>query len=390
MAAPLTVGIPFVYQERWVGGLYYTGNVVSALALVEPSRRPRLLVIGDDRRGYDYLKAETGHPDLAYAAPGQIRRRSWRGLNPFRPAPSASDIAIDALLLDAPPGFEARSVRWIPDFQEERFPAFFSSKELKARRRRNARWLARHRHVMVSSEDVRGDLERYWGRYKNRVHVVPFATFIDEERARADAPALREKYRLPARYFICNNQLWRHKNHTLILRALARLRDEPELPPVAMTGAEHDYRDRGYAPSVRALAEELGVSERIRFLGMLPRDDQLGLTAGAIAVIQPSLCEGWSTVVEDAKALGRHVLASDIAVHREQLDRNADFFATNDDERLAALIRGYAKSDPAVQPLDYATHRLRFAERLVEMLTEVEADFRERRVARLLISAADS
>ncbi len=137
---------------------------------------------------------------------------------------------------------------------------------------------------------------------------------------------------------------------------------------------------------MRRLAAELGVEDRTRFLGFIPRPDQLGLMAGAVAVIQPSLCEGWSTTVEDAKALGRQVLASDIAVHREQLDRNADFFAGGDAAALAMLLRRYAPADPQVTPVDYDQARRRFAEDLLRMCREVVADLRRRRADRLVIS----
>ena len=46
----------------------------------------------------------------------------------------------------------------------------------------------------------------------------------------------------------------------------------------------------------------------------------------AEAVIQPSLFEGWSTVVEDAKAMNQYVIASNIDVHIEQLQKNYSFF----------------------------------------------------------------
>ena len=39
--------------------------------------------------------------------------------------------------------------------------------------------------------------------------------------------------------------------------------------------------------------------------------------------MQPSLCEGWGTVLEDAKVLDKAVLLSDIPVHREQKNENA-------------------------------------------------------------------
>ena len=38
----------------------------------------------------------------------------------------------------------------------------------------------------------------------------------------------------------------------------------------------------------------------------------------SVAVLQPSLFEGWSTTVEEAKSIGKTILLSDIPVHREQ------------------------------------------------------------------------
>jgi glycosyltransferase involved in cell wall biosynthesis len=61
----------------------------------------------------------------------------------------------------------------------------------------------------------------------------------------------------------------------------------------------------------------------------------LTLMKNAQAVIQPSLFEGWSTVVEDAKALYQTLIVSDIAVHQEQLEQKAYYFPPNDYVTLA-------------------------------------------------------
>ena len=62
----------------------------------------------------------------------------------------------------------------------------------------------------------------------------------------------------------------------------------------------------------------------------------------ASVVIQPSLFEGWSTVVEDAKAVGRPIIATDLPVHREQLEGYdpAWLFRPSAAEELAALLEG--------------------------------------------------
>ena len=386
-ARALTIGLRYTHKDAWTGGVYYVRNLIKAFGLLPETDRPRLIVVGGDRAALEELKAATGYPGLERLSRTRIevapaQRRFW----PFsKPDPREE---IDLLLMGSPPGLEFRAVQWVPDFQEHRFPEHFPPEELSARLERNARWFAAHRHVMVSSEDVAADLGLHYAQHDNRVHVVRFASFPPAEGIASDLAALRARYGLPARYFLCANQFWRHKNHALVLRALAEA--GPDVPPVVFTGLEQDYRDPDYGPSVRRLAGELGVEDRARFLGFIPRPDQLGLMAGAVAVIQPSLCEGWSTTVEDAKSLGRQVLASDIAVHREQLERNADFFAGEDAAALAVLLRRYAGVDPEVSPVDYDQARRRFGQDLLRMCRAVVTDLRRRRADRLVISRGAS
>lgn len=377
----LTLGLPFELHEHWTGGVYYVRNLVCALGLLPASRRPRLVVLGDDPRALEYLRTETGYPQLRMVAPADLARGQPSPL-PFGLGRDRREV--DVILLGGPPGLEDRAIQWVPDFQEKRFPEFFPKSEVEARFVRNTDWFTRHRHVMVSSQDVKADLARFYGGHANRVHVVPFASFVEKDLASVDAAEVRGRYGLSERYFICTNQFWAHKNHRVLIEALGRIAADKTLPPVVLTGKEQDYRDPDYAPSVRRLAQELGVEHRLRFLGFIPRPDQLSLSQGAICVIQPSLCEGWSTVVEDAKAMGKHVIASDIAVHREQLHANADFFAPHAADELAALIEAYAERDPRPRPIGYEVAKRAYAEALLSMAEDAARDFRRRRIARVL------
>ena len=56
------------------------------------------------------------------------------------------------------------------------------------------------------------------------------------------------------------------------------------------------------------------------------------------AVINPSLFEGWSTTVEEAKALDLNIILSDIPVHREQNPDRSIFFNARDPEQLAVIL----------------------------------------------------
>ena len=381
MPWPITIGLRYRHKDAWVGGIYYVRNLVRGLGLLPPGRRPRLVMIGGDAEGLEDLRSATDYTDLRRISRARLTLAPPRR---WRPPFSAGPEEIDMVLMGSSPGLEARGVQWVPDFQEHRFPQYFPPEELAARRRRNEEWFSRHRHVMVSSRDVAEDLERYYGRLGARAHVARFASFTEADMEGVDLGDLRRRYGLPDRYFICNNQFWRHKNHGLVLRALAEV--EGDLPPVVFTGLEEDYRDPAYGPSVRGLAHALGVAHRTIFLGFLPRGDQLGLMAGAVAVLQPSLCEGWSTVIEDAKAVGRHVLASDIAVHREQLQSGVHFFPPEDPAALAGLLRRLGEQDPPPRNEDYAFARRRFADDLSVLIAEVHDDLRRSRAPRILIS----
>ena len=58
----------------------------------------------------------------------------------------------------------------------------------------------------------------------------------------------------------------------------------------------------------------------------------------SLAVIQTSLFEGWSTSVEEAIALGKQIILSDIPVHREQNPKQGVYFDPNAPVQLASIL----------------------------------------------------
>ena len=58
----------------------------------------------------------------------------------------------------------------------------------------------------------------------------------------------------------------------------------------------------------------------------------------SISIIQPSLFEGWSTIVEEARSIGKNIILSDLEVHKEQNYSNSIFFKRNSYKDLAKKI----------------------------------------------------
>jgi len=73
---------------------------------------------------------------------------------------------------------------------------------------------------------------------------------------------------------------------------------------VVCTGKFFDRRDPAPTAKLLATISRPGLREQFFLLGLVPHDDVYGLMRQSIAVINPSLFEGWSTSVEEAKSLG--------------------------------------------------------------------------------------
>jgi glycosyltransferase involved in cell wall biosynthesis len=143
------------------------------------------------------------------------------------------------------------------------------------------------------------------------------------------------QYALPERFFLLANQFSHHKNHLVVFEAARILRARGVPVVVACTGSTYGFRGNDYLERVHAFLEQHSLSDAIRILDLIPRADQVALMRRAIAMLQPSRFEGWSTVVEDARTLGKPIVVSDIGVHREQSPPRAVFAPVDDAEAWA-------------------------------------------------------
>ena len=113
------------------------------------------------------------------------------------------------------------------------------------------------------------------------------------------------------------------------------------------TGFPHDSRFSNYATELREFLVKHKLTDAVRLLGLVPRHDQVQLMRAAAAIVQPSLFEGWSAVVEEGRSLGKVIFASDIAMHREQLAERMYLFPPTSEEMLAELL---AQHWPGLRP----------------------------------------
>jgi glycosyltransferase involved in cell wall biosynthesis len=267
------------------------------------------------------------------------------------------------------------AIAWIPDFQHKKLPHLFS----------RAAWWKREigfraqvmggRTIMLSSDDARLACEQHYPSTRGRTRTVHFAVPPGPRIPLSEARGIADSYGLSEHFFFMPNQFWRHKNHGLVLEALMILRERGKQIAVAASGKQADPRSPGYFPAFQARLEQEGLQDAFRLLGMIPYPHLASLMRASAALINPSLFEGWSTTVEEARAMGTPMLLSDLEVHREQMGGNAIYFDRHSAPALADVLDAFvplsaeARENRVDVARDVALQRVeRFAQDFVDLV----------------------
>ncbi len=155
--------------------------------------------------------------------------------------------------------------------------------------------------VATSSEEAQ-ELVRL-GAARSRVTVVPCG--VDVEQFRPDGPAAE---RGPHRRVLSVGRLVPRKGFDMIIRALPAVPDTELV--VAGGPAEGDLGDHPEAARLRRLAERIGVADRVRLVGAVPRPDMPALMRSADLVVCAPWYEPFGIVPLEAMACGVPVVAS--------------------------------------------------------------------------------
>lgn len=341
--------------SSWTGGVTYFANLLHALRAL-PDRRIEVVVLTEPGRPAEFDRRFPADRviETKVFTPGKLPRSAGKAAERLLGRNLAAEAVLRRHHVDALSHFTPLGRRspvpvlpWVPDLQETHLPGFFSPDELARRAAGNQLFADAGRRVIVSSEHARGDWQQLHPQAAAKARVLRFVSGIAAE-ATASADELRKRYDLPERFFHVPNQLWVHKNHIVVAHALKILKDRGVDATAISTGATADPRRPEHFADLQAEIARLGVADRFRFAGLVPFADVAGLLRHAVAVVNPSLFEGWSTTVEEAKSLGKRVLLSEIPVHVEQAPERGRYFATDDAERLADLMaETLAGYDPA-------------------------------------------
>ena len=347
----MRIGILPQGGRHWIAGVIYVENLVRALNLLPQEEKPILyFAVGQGYRMEEYRDLGNLLPPLKYYGfpRGQSLKSKFTsaieyGLRNQWPKSLKRLTEINHLSALYPlqyslgREFPSAWIGWIPDFQHKHMPHFFSDDEIRARDERFLQLIQDAPHAVVSSEAAYRDLIR-WFPTADKVSVFPFVSVAPPEWYVGSPNEVTTRLGLPRKYFMCPSQFWIHKNHQCLFDAIRIAKKAVPDINLVCSGRMHDYRHPNYGEQLREKLTRDGLTETVHCLGLLDRHTQIQLMRGAAAIIQPSLYEGWSSLLEDARALAKCIYVSDIPIHREQDPPDAQFFNPHTPEELAELL----------------------------------------------------
>ena len=379
MAQRKRIGFLFSYDEGWIGGTYYVLNIIEALNTLEDEKKPAITILSSKKEDFELVATETQYPHLKFELfPRKLTlvenvvnkvSRFFTKKNVFHFTSKLKDV--EFIYPNYNPKIKnpnIKKVYWIPDFQEEFLPEYFTKNEIESRKN-HQRMISDSGDVVVfSSKDAASHYNSMYPVSKPNQFVLPFAV-THPDFSKLNTNEILRKHKLPEKYFFTPNQFWAHKNHLTIIKALNQLKLEGLDVVVAFSGKEYDNRTTDSVSEIKSYIKNNNLENNVLFLGFLDRKEQLLIQKNAIAVVQPSLFEGWSTVVEDSKSLSKFIILSDLNVHYEQINENCAFFEKTNEKQLAELLNKYYVSPPEeVGNSAYSIKIKKFAENFIKLI----------------------
>lgn len=379
MAKRKQIGLVYSYNENWIAGAYYILNIIHALNVLPNRLKPEITLLTESKELFKKVKSETKYPFLkSRILPFKAEYFWWErlvnkiSLRLFNKKIINKKTQLPKIEFLYPNQMNAflkhlKRVNWVPDFQEEHLPQFFAEEEIKNRKAYQKQILAKSDVVVFSSEDSKNDFLNLYPESQSKLFVLPFAVTLPDTTS-LNINDLLKKYNLPEKYFFLPNQFWAHKNHIVLLKAVKKLKDRGVEVVVAFSGKEFDYRNVDNFNKLKSYIKDNSIEANIKFLGFMDRKEQLCLMQHAIAIIQPSLFEGWSTVVEDAKALNKFIILSDLKVHKEQINKNVCFFNPNDEVKLSQILEQNLIVKPKIIKINYDKDIYNFGLKFIDLI----------------------
>lgn len=198
-------------------------------------------------------------------------------------------------------------------------------------------------HILANTELTKAEICKFMKVDSCKVTVIAEALYdVYGPIPAAGRTAVREKYGLKRDFVLFVSILYPYKNAATAVKALAHLIKQKD-SPLDLVIAGRDYE--GAQAKLQSLANDLGIADRVRFLGFVPLEDLPALYSSAQVFVFPSMIETFGKPLVEAMQCGAPVVASNVSCIPEVLGGAGLLVNPTDAEEMALAIARVAENE---------------------------------------------
>ena len=221
------------------------------------------------------------------------------------------------------------------------FPEVNADGQWDAREQRYSQFLRRATYCVTGTDVGKGQIVKFYQLDDARVRVLPLPTPRFALESGAKSATVEPRVSQYGEYVFYPAQFWSHKNHINLFLAIKWLHDIHGLRiNVVLTGS-----NQGNLRYVKRMADELGISELVQFLGFVSKSELVELYQGALALTFTTYFGPDNIPPLEAFALGCPVIASNVNGAEEQLGDAAILVDPSNPEHIGRAILALRADD---------------------------------------------
>ena len=293
MSDSLLINLAVLF-DRPTGIATYARNIIGSLASLQPTLLSAIDFPNCDR----YPIADNMTP--AQGSKGHLRRILWTQFQLPQICRQLQADLIYSPIPEAPLYSQARSVVMCHDLIPLRFPRS-TSPLTNYFRYVVPQVLNQAEHIICNSQATAKDLVDYYGIKVNKITPI----LLGYDRTNFYPRATTDDSEAP--YFLYLGRPDPYKNLSGLISAFAALPNRDY--HLAIAGSA----DPRFTSQLQQQAEELGIARRVKWLDYLSYQELPVVISNAVALVFPTLWEGFGLPVLEAMACGTPVIASNLA-----------------------------------------------------------------------------
>lgn len=192
-------------------------------------------------------------------------------------------------------------------------------------------------HVITPTETIKKQLIKKYGD-EIATRITPLYEGVDYQLKEATENSdLKKKFNKP--FFIYIGNFYPHKNVEALLKAFVSVNNAT----LILLGPE-DY----FASRIRQIIKNLSLEDKVLLISRASQSDLVFFYKHALALIHPSLSEGFGLPIVESAYFNLPIIASDIEVFNEVLGDNYIKFEPRDFSDIAKKINDFLKEKKVI------------------------------------------